>query len=673
MAIELRQLRRTYRMGDEEVTALTGLDLTISQGEFLTILGPSGSGKTTLLHLIGGLDRPTSGEIRVGDLQLRTSSSDALAEYRRRRIGVVFQSYHLIGHLTALENVEQAMALSGVPASERRERAEALLQSVGMGDRLRHRPSQLSGGQQQRVSIARALANDPEILLCDEPTGNLDTHSGQQVMDILHRLCREGGKTLILITHNPELSEGADRVLELRDGELVELRGTPPTDAVAPATHAAGSLAWRDVFGYAGRNISRVKARAVLTGLGVAIGVGAIVLMVSFGQGLQDSVLGQLNGLASLTQIQVSPSKSTSGLSNGLSLAGTGPSRPINDTTLRTLARLPHVQGAWYQESLLGQAKLGRRSATVLATNLAPHRFILPAFSNQIVAGGLPGGGQAQTVLLASQSAQYLVRQGSRATTADLRHLIGQTVQVSFTNDLGTTGIGGTSFNRPVVRSLRVVAILKGSTSYVPYPITGAVVKQGRGITTTNASTFLYSSAMVQVDRQPNVASVAQQIGRMGYGTQTFADFIKQLSQVFLIVQSILGVIGGIALVVAGLGIANVMVVAVLERTREIGVLKAIGARRRDIRRLFLAEALMIGLGGGIIGLGLGYLGGIVINAIVDLVIRRQGGSGVHLFAVTPWVAVGAVVFALLAALLSGIYPANKAAGLNPVTALRHD
>lgn len=672
MSIQLQHLTRLYRMGSEEVAALKDLSLTVRPGEFLAILGPSGSGKTTLLHLIGGLDRPSSGEIRVGDFSLQSASSDSLAEYRRAQIGVVFQSYHLIGHLTALENVEQSMALSGVPAAERRRRAEQLLASVGMGDRMRHRPSQLSGGQQQRVSIARALANDPEILLCDEPTGNLDSASGQQVMDLLRELNRTEGRTLILITHNADLVHEADRVLELRDGNMVELRGEPPAgDATEHPPRRTGTFAWRDVFGYARRNLARVKARAILTGLGVAIGVGAIVLMVSFGQGLQNAVLGQLNGIASLTQIQVTSTKSSSGFSFSVQSPTAG--KPINDTTLRKLAALPHVTGAWYSVTLLGQASIGKRSALLLASSLSPRRFILSSFSSHIEAGRLPGTRQ-DAIVLADQSARLLVPEGKKATTSQLAALIGKTVTASFTNDVGgTTGVGGAAFQRPIVRHLVITGIMQGSSSYTPYALLGPVLKAGRGSAAIGPNAFLYDTAVVQVDHQSNVQAVARSISRLGYGTQTFADFIKSLSQVFLIIESILGVIGGIALVVAGLGIANVMVVAVLERTREIGVLKALGARRRDIRRLFLAESLMIGLGGGLVGLIGGYAGGVGINLIVDAVIRQQGGQGVHLFAVTWQVAVGAVLFALFAALVSGIYPANKAAGLNPISALRYD
>ncbi|MDA8345484.1 MAG: ATP-binding cassette domain-containing protein [Thermaerobacter sp.] len=671
MAIELRDVSRIYRMGDEEVGALRDLSIKVESGEFLAILGPSGSGKTTLLHLIGGLDRPSAGELKAGDIPLQKADSDTLAAYRRTRVGVVFQSFHLIGSLTALENVEIAMSLNGLRSASRRAHAVELLEQVGLSDRMHHRPAQLSGGQQQRVAIARALANDPEILLCDEPTGNLDTRSGEQVMELLHELHRQG-RTLILITHNPALVQDADRVLHLLDGAVQEVTGQAPAPQTMNAQRPLGTFRLPDMLGYAWRSIRRVKARAILTGLGVAIGVGAIVLMVSFGQGLQNSVIGQLNGLGSVTQIVVTGAKSQGGSPLGVSLGAPTAQKPLNDTTLITFSRLPDVAGAFYSATLLATVKEGPQGATVLAQDLPPVHFRLPTFSKQMRLGRIPGNAQ-MAIVLGDGSAGYLLKKGEKPTDANLKKLLGQQITLKFTNDLGSNGLNGSAFKKPVSETLQVVGIVKGSASYVPYRTLQAVLRQGKGSAGQGPHGFLYDAITVQAQSQADVKPLAARLGRMGYGTQTFQSIIDSLHQVFLIVQSILGVIGGIALIVAGLGIANVMIVAVLERTREIGVLKAIGARRRDIRRLFLSESLIIGLLGGVIGLAGGYLSGAGINAIVNYSIQKGGGQSVSLFAVTPWIALFAIAFAIIVALVSGIYPANRAAGLNPVDALRHD
>ncbi|MGI8586460.1 MAG: ABC transporter ATP-binding protein [Chloroflexia bacterium] len=213
-------------MGTGLVSAVDGVDLSVARGEFIALVGPSGSGKSTLLNLIGGLDAPTSGEIVVDGVNIAGAGKNALVEHRRKRVGFVFQSFNLLAHRTALENVEMPMMLSGRPAVERRERARDLLEQMGLGKRSGHQPSELSGGEQQRVAIARALANRPPILLADEPTGNLDSATGRGVMSLLEELNRDG-LTLILVTHDPAIAAYADRIVHLRDGRVVEIEVKP--------------------------------------------------------------------------------------------------------------------------------------------------------------------------------------------------------------------------------------------------------------------------------------------------------------------------------------------------------------------------------------------------------------------------------------------------------------
>jgi len=219
--IELVNVVKKYRIGIHEVVALNGVSLKIEDGEFVAIMGPSGSGKSTLLYLIGCLDKPTSGRVIINGLDTSKLSDRELTELRRNTIGFVFQQYYLIPTLTALENVELPMVFKGIPKAKRLKRAEELLEIVGLGDKKDRKPNELSGGEQQRVAIARALANEPSILLCDEPTGNLDTKSGKVVMDIIKRLNVEKGVTVVLVTHDPSLSVYADRVIRIRDGRIV--------------------------------------------------------------------------------------------------------------------------------------------------------------------------------------------------------------------------------------------------------------------------------------------------------------------------------------------------------------------------------------------------------------------------------------------------------------------
>jgi len=214
-------LTRLFDMGETQIEALRGVDLEVEAGEFVALVGPSGSGKSTFLNLVGGLDRPTSGELWVDGVDLTAGKEKALTEHRRRRVGLVFQSFNLLPRLTALENVALPLMFVGVAERERLARAEVLLRQVGLGERLGHRPTQLSGGEQQRVAIARALVGSPAIILADEPTGNVDSATGSDIMALLRRLNREEGVTLLLVTHDAEAARFADRIVHLRDGAIV--------------------------------------------------------------------------------------------------------------------------------------------------------------------------------------------------------------------------------------------------------------------------------------------------------------------------------------------------------------------------------------------------------------------------------------------------------------------
>ena len=215
-------IKRFYIGTPNELTILKGIDLTVQEGEFLSIVGASGSGKSTLMNIIGALDRPTEGSYILGGEDIQKMNTNKLSDVRNRRIGFVFQTFNLIPRTTALKNVELPMLYGGVSLRERTRRARELLDLVGMSDRMKHLPNELSGGQKQRVAIARAMANDPDIILADEPTGALDTETGKLVMDIFHKLNREQGKTILLITHNPKLAAETGRILTISDGEIID-------------------------------------------------------------------------------------------------------------------------------------------------------------------------------------------------------------------------------------------------------------------------------------------------------------------------------------------------------------------------------------------------------------------------------------------------------------------
>ena len=220
--VSIRNLHKTYQRGPEKVDVLNGLDIDIEEGDFVALMGPSGSGKTTLLNLIGGLDSPTSGEIAVGGTRIDTMGSGQLSQWRSNHVGFVFQFYNLMPTLTAQKNVELPLLLTKLSAAQRKRNAEIALQLVGLADRGKHRPAELSGGQQQRVAIARAIVSDPTLLICDEPTGDLDRASAEEILGLLQTLNREHGKTIVMVTHDPKAAEYATHTLHLDKGNLVE-------------------------------------------------------------------------------------------------------------------------------------------------------------------------------------------------------------------------------------------------------------------------------------------------------------------------------------------------------------------------------------------------------------------------------------------------------------------
>lgn len=304
--ISLRDVTKTFYNGDFAVEVLHGISLDIEAGEFVAIIGQSGSGKSTLMNILGCLDQPTSGDYLIDGEPVADFESDDLAALRRRTFGFVFQSYNLIPTASARENVEVPAIYAGLPARDRQERAEALLGSLKLGDRLDHRPNQLSGGQQQRVSIARALMNGGRVILADEPTGALDSQSGEEVMALLRRM-HEDGHTIILITHSREVAEAADRLIEIRDGEIISDRARKPRssgEAAAGLQKAVkeGSAAIADIseaIKMAFRALHANLFRTVLTLLGIVIGVGSVVAMLAIGTGAQNSVLDRISAMGS--------------------------------------------------------------------------------------------------------------------------------------------------------------------------------------------------------------------------------------------------------------------------------------------------------------------------------------------------------------------------------------
>ena len=657
--IRIRNLYRRFKSGESEVTILKGLNLDIEAGEMVAIIGQSGSGKSTLMNILGCLDRPSDGEYFINGKNATDLSPQERAALRRENIGFIFQRYHLLADLKAWENVAIPAIYAGTAADEREARAKALLTRLGLGDRTEHKPAQLSGGQQQRVSIARALMNGGQIIFADEPTGALDSHSGEEVMKILGELHQEG-HTIILVTHDRHIADHADRIIEIKDGEIIDDRRQDTGDAASskraavPAKKtffgAAGritsaiSMAWRAILGH--------KLRAFLTMLGIIIGIASVVSVVALGQGAQQQVLESISDLGSNT-IQIFPGKF------GDRRAG----------RIRTLVPSDAVILA-KQDFIDSATPVVNASATV-------------RHDNKELTGEVTGAGEQYF-----QVQNLPIVAGRSFNQKD----IDDYAAVAILDQKGAQNLFNASAANGYAGALGQVILLRNT----PVRIIGIVdtSSQSRFEVGNNISVYMpYTAAMNRLLGRSSVSSIILRISDSAnpavaedaitriltrrHGSQDFSLFnsdslrkaISQSVQVFSILISSIAVI---SLVVGGIGVMNIMLVSVTERTQEIGIRMAVGARQGDIMMQFLIEALMLCLLGGAIGVGLAYGFGWVMNNTGG---RAPSGGEQAAFKLVYSTAstIAAVICASGIGLLFGFLPARNAARLDPVEALSRE
>ncbi len=666
--IRLENLERHFQRGDMSVQALQNINLTVESGEFVALVGPSGSGKSTLLNLLGGLDHPSAGELWLDGIPLHTAGEKERTKHRRERVGFIFQSFNLLPRLTAQENVAVPLMLAGVERAEREKRAAELLQLVGLEHRLDHYPTELSGGEQQRTAVARALVHQPALILADEPTGNLDSKTGAEVMNLLRRLNAAQGITLIVVTHDAEVAAYADRIVHLRDGEIVNIEKNEIETAVpeavnlspAPQTTQDG-LRWADIVRSATQNLGRRPVRNILTAGGVLIGIVTLVAMVSFGVGVQREVQRNFETIG-LESIFASPLYAEG---DGFDpFAAPEPITPITPAVVEAIRELPGVAAASPELSLpRGMEMRLIRDEAIIPVRLTEGGEGRFSFGNvnQLMAGeDLAEGDSSGTVLWAGLADQILAPGESYAD------LIGTSVQINLqlprgeTEDFATTIIGVRDSFGSRTLDLGLDERVRMKSWWFDQPN----ILQDEG----------YDMVTVRADDLTAVADVITGLEELNLRTQSLDTILDVVNQVLSLMQALLGSVGALALLVAALGVANTMMMAIYERTREIGVLKALGASRGEIRSLFTMEAAFIGLLGGFFGLLAGALLGRVVDWIAHRYLISEGVTGVGVLSIVPpWLAIGALIFAALIGILAGLYPAARAARLDPVTALRHE
>ncbi len=645
--IEMRGISRVYHAGDLALTVLDEVDLDIEAGDMVAIIGPSGSGKSTLMNLIGCLDQPSAGQYRIDGRDTAQMDPDALAALRRDRFGFIFQRYQLLPDLDAQANTEVPAVYAGMKAQARRTRARALLEQLGIGDRSHHRPSELSGGQQQRTSIARALMNGGEIILADEPSGALDTRSGEALMRLLQELNVQG-HTVIIITHDPEVAAHARRIVEIRDGRIVSDRVAPGKSAsvpTRPAITASSGVVGRslrdrlsEAFKMAVMAMVAHKMRTFLTMLGIIIGIASVTTVVALASGAKGSILNEISSLGTNT-VDIYPGEDFGD-------SRSGRVRTLVPDDARSVAALPYVDSVTPTVSTSSTLRYGNQEASAQVNGVGAQYFRVRG--TEIAEGGLFGEaserGMEQVVVIDANTREQFFAAHENPIGRIL--LLGKVpCRVIGVTEKSNGRLGG------------------GSALNVWVPYTTAMRRILGRSDLSGITVRIRDGTPVDAAEQALTRMLTLRHGSKDFFTSNSDDIRSTIEATTSVMTMLISSIALISLLVGGIGVMNIMLVSVTERTREIGVRMAVGARQSDILQQFLIEAVMICLVGGAFGASLALLASVVFNTLFDSF--KMNISMLSL--------AGAFACSTLVGVVFGFLPARNAARMNPVEALARE
>ncbi|EGO8455704.1 MacB family efflux pump subunit [Escherichia coli] len=639
--IELKGVSRTYGNGDQTRTVLKNVDLTIVAGEMVAIIGASGSGKSTLMNIMGCLDVPNRGDYYIDGQNAACLSPDELARVRREHIGFIFQRYHLIPDLSALGNVEIPAIYANSERDSRRQRATALLGRLGLEGREHHKPCELSGGQQQRVSIARALINGGKIILADEPTGALDSQSGQEVLAILNELNRRG-HTVVMVTHDMKVARHAKRIIELCDGEIIaDSGGCVSATETLPKTNRIRQSYWktlldrtRESMQMALKAMKTHRLRTTLTMIGIVFGIASVVTVVALGEGARQETLEEIKSL-------------------GTNVVSIYPGQDLFDDSIESIRTLVPADA----NALAKQGFIDSVSPEVSASDNI--RFL-----GKSAIASINGVGREHFRVKGIELLQGTTFRDDRNALQEV--IIDENTRKAIFDNTGLQALGQIVFLGSV--PARVVGIAKSNNrsdasnritvwmpySTVMYRIVGKPVLTGISVRLKD-----------NVDNEAAISAISQLLTRRhgikDFQLYNFEQIRKSIEHTSMTFSILILMVACISLMIGSIGVMNIMLISVTERTHEIGVRMAVGARRSDIMQQFIIEAVLVCLIGGALGIALSYITGALFNALADGIFA----------AIYSWqAAVAAFLCSTLIGIIFGYLPARKAARMDPVISL---
>ncbi|MBD5836216.1 MAG: ATP-binding cassette domain-containing protein [Lactobacillus delbrueckii] len=663
--LELKGVKKYYKMpGGGQYEALRGVNAKFAAGEMVAIVGESGSGKSTLMNTIGGLDSDFEGAILYEGKNLRDFSQKEMVNYHKKSIGFIFQNFNLIPHLDLIDNVSIAMTLSNADEKTRRGRAEELLTQVGLKDHMHKKPDQLSGGQKQRVAIARALANDPDVIIADEPTGALDADTTDVILNMIRDIAASG-KLVLMVTHSDKVASHCSRVLRIDQGQIVSDQEQKPLDhhleqrtevkIQQMSLFKAISLAFKNMKAKFGRN--------ALVSTGMGIGIMSVILMLSLGKGVTSYVSGQMSTYSNPLVAEIQKTSSQKMRQQGMqaqqtgdkaalakqqqnnmaSLSGTSSASAFSKQDLKKLEKIAHVKKLQkgYSAISLGTNQLtyGKKTASIIYLKTVNDGIA----KSEVKKGHLPKAGKDE-VMIDSGSADNLGKK-----------ILGKKVKASL--QIGT---------KTITKTVKVVGIYEASgsgqvsTLLLPYSDLAKIFKDN-GLSLKANVVYLTAT-----DKQ-YTSSIKQAAKDKGFAGSMQEQMTEMFDSILSVLTYVLTAIAAVSLLVSAIMILVVLNISVVERTQEIGVMKALGARRKDIRRIFSSEAFLLGLASGIVGIALTWLLAQGINSFT------QSAFKAAVVSLTPQYALTGLLISIVISMIAGILPANHASKLDPVEALRKE